>query len=65
MVIKNIKGLVQVRDNTLDWVSGAEMKSLPSIDNSYLHIEGDKIISFGPMCDCPATNDETIDATGR
>lgn len=66
MLIKNIKSLVQVRDNTMDWVSGADMQSLPAIDNSYLHIEGDKILSYGSMNNCLVTNDEEIiDATGK
>jgi imidazolonepropionase len=66
MLIKNIKSLVQVRDNTMDWVSGADMQNLPSIDNSYLHIEDDKILSYGSMNNCPVANDEEIiDATGK
>ncbi|RLD20833.1 MAG: imidazolonepropionase [Bacteroidetes bacterium] len=66
MLIKNIKSLVQVRDNTMDWVSGADMQSLPAIDNSYLHIDGDKILSYGSMNNCLVTNDEEIiDATGK
>lgn len=66
MLIKNIKSLLQVRDNAMDWVSGSDMQVLPSIDNSYLHIVGDKIMSFGSMADCPANiDDEIIDASGR
>lgn len=66
MIIKNIKSLIQVRENTMDWVSGTEMKTLPSQDNGYLQIDGDKIIGFGPMVDCPVTtNEEIIDATDR
>ena len=65
MLIKNIKSLVQVRENAMDWVSGADMQTLPTLENSYLHIEEDKIISYGPMADCPANNDhEIIDASG-
>jgi imidazolonepropionase len=66
MVIKNIKSLVQVRDNAMAWVSGAEMQALPSIDNSYLHVEGGKIIAYGHMAECPATEGEKfIDASDR
>ena len=65
MIIKNIKSLIQVRDNTIDWVSGTDMQILPSLDNSFLHLDGNKIIAFGPMADCPlASNEEIIDATG-
>jgi len=50
----------------MDWVSGADMQSLPAIDNSYLHIDGDKILSYGSMNNCLVTNDEEIiDATGK
>lgn len=66
MLIKNIKSLIQLRENTMDWVSGADMQILPSLDNSYLQIDDDKIVAFGPMADCPPDNDqEIIDATGR
>ena len=50
----------------MDWVSGTDMQTLPSLDNSYLQIDGDKIVAFGSMADCPVVNDEEIiDATGR
>ena len=66
MLIQNIKSLIQLRDNTMDWVSGTDMQTLPSLDNSYLQIDGDKIVAFGSMADCPVVNDEEIiDATGR
>jgi imidazolonepropionase len=66
MLIKNIKSLIQLRDNTMDWVSGSAMQTLPSLDNSYLQIAGEKIVAFGPMADCPvANNEEIIDATDR
>ncbi|RLD23224.1 MAG: imidazolonepropionase [Bacteroidetes bacterium] len=65
MIIKNIKGLLQVRGNTIDWVSGTEMASLPTIDDAYIQFNGDSIAAFGPMSDCPETEDEdVIDATG-
>ena len=49
----------------MDWVSGANMQILPSLDNSFLQLKEDKIIAFGAMADCPlTTNEEIIDATG-
>ncbi len=66
MLIKNIKSLIQVRDNTIAWVAGTDMQVLPSLDNSYLQTKGDKIISFGSMTECPgSTDDEIIDASGK
>lgn len=49
----NIKELLQVRKNTIDKVSGAEMAILPSLKNAFLLLENDLIKDFGPMEDCP------------
>lgn len=66
ILIKNIKGLVQVREHSLKWVAGADMANLPVIEGAYLHIQGDKIADYGPMADMPSINAaENIDATGR
>lgn len=66
MLIKNIKSLLQVRSNLSEWVSGAAMQELPSIEDAYLRIGGDLIVDFGKMTDCPGpTNREVVyDATG-
>ena len=65
-LIINIKELLQVRDNYIDKVSGAEMGILPKIDNAFLLIENNIIADFGSMSDCPNIKaDETIDATGK
>ncbi|ESU28229.1 imidazolonepropionase [Flavobacterium limnosediminis JC2902] len=66
ILIKNIKELLQVRENTIDKVSGAEMAVLPKIDNAFLVIENDRIADFGTMHNCPNdTFDQVIDATGK
>lgn len=66
LLIKNIKELLQVRENTIEKVSGAEMSVLPKIDNAFLVIENNQIADFGPMNDCPNTTfDQIIDATGK
>ncbi len=66
ILFKNIKELVQVRTANLSFVSGKEMKELPTIKNAYLLIENDRIVDFGSMDDCPLTQtDEIIDATGK
>jgi imidazolonepropionase len=65
ILIKNIKGLVQVRDIAVMTVSGAEMRHLPVLDDAYLLIEEGKIKSYGAMSDAPDRAAEVIDATGR
>ncbi len=66
ILFKNIKELVQVRTETISFVSGADMKTLPTINNAFLLIEDDKIIDFGEMSICPHINDaEIVDASGR
>jgi len=65
-LIINIKELLQVRENTIDKVSGSEMAILPTIKNAYLLITNDTIAAFGSMEDCPKINvDKTIDASGK
>ena len=65
-LIINIKELVQIRETTIDKVSGANMKILPSIKNAFILIEGDFIADYGLMENLPKINvDETIDATGK
>ena len=66
LLFKNIKELVQVRENSIAFVSGEEMKELPSIKNAYLLVKNGLIADFGTMDECPQTKvEKTIDATGR
>lgn len=66
ILIQNIKELLQVREENINKVSGAEMAVLPKIDNAFLLLENDKITDFGPMESCPnIIVDETIDATSK
>ncbi|MTI20464.1 imidazolonepropionase [Fulvivirga sp. RKSG066] len=66
ILIKNIKGLVQVRENTKNWIAGSAMADLPVLENAYLLTENDKIKAFGLMEAMPEINaDEIIDASGR
>ena len=65
-LIINIKELLQVRETSIDKVSGSEMAILPTIKNAYLLIENDLIAAFGSMDNCPKINaDKTIDANGK
>ncbi|WP_445452393.1 imidazolonepropionase [Flavobacterium sp. 25HG05S-40] len=62
----NIKELLQIRETSIEKVSGEAMAVLPSIKNAFLLIENDTIIDFGPMENCPKINaDKTIDASGK
>ena len=65
-LITDIKELLQVRENQVKKVSGAEMKVLPSIKNAYLLIENDRISDFGPMESLKSrTADRVIRANGK
>lgn len=62
----NIKELLQVRETHVDKVSGAEMATLPALQNAYLLIEDNLISGFGAMENLPEVADATvIDATGK
>ncbi len=68
ILIKNIKKLVQVEEPTTLprlVVKGEAMRHLPSIDNSWLLIDGDKIGDFGKMESCPDSAGTIIDAEGK
>lgn len=65
VLIKNIKSLVQVEETPRRMVKGAEMSHLPTIENAFLLIEGERIADFGAMNNCPSDADEIIDATGK
>jgi len=66
LLFKNIKELIQVRNNEVSFVSGEEMKILPTLKNAFLLVENGLIVDFGLMKDCPkAHKNKTIDATGK
>ncbi|MBR9757782.1 MAG: imidazolonepropionase [Algicola sp.] len=66
ILIKNIKELLQVRENNVTLVKGADMKTLPTLKNAYVLIEHDTIVEYGSMADLGETEAETtIDATGK
>lgn len=65
-LIINIKELLQIRETSIEKVSGKEMAILPSIKNAFLLLKNDVIADFGPMENCPKISaDKTIDATGK
>ena len=62
----NIKELIQVRDISVEKVSGIDMSILPTIKNAFLMIEDEIIINFGTMEKLGNTKaDSIIDVTGR
>ncbi|GGI57374.1 imidazolonepropionase [Winogradskyella haliclonae] len=66
ILIKNIKQLVQVHENSVTIVKGKDMKTLPILENAYLYIQDDTIVEFGTMDFCKGIDAETIiDATGK
>jgi len=65
-LIIDIKELVQIREKSIQKVSGSEMKTLPGIKNAFLIIKDDLIFDFGEMQDLPKINaDNIIDAEGK
>lgn len=65
-ILINIKELLQVRETSIEKVSGKEMSVLPKIDNAFLIINEDKIEDFGEMKNCPDLNNfEVIDVEGK
>ncbi len=65
-LFKNIKELVQVRTEKINFVAGADMKVLPTIKNAFLLVDDSKIKEFGEMSICPNISDaEIVDASGR
>tara|TARA_B100000780_G_scaffold153775_1_gene107497 strand:- start:1877 stop:3109 length:1233 start_codon:yes stop_codon:yes gene_type:complete len=62
----NIKELIQVRDKSVDKVSGKDMSVLPTIKNAFLLIENEIISDFGSMEKLGITKADTIiDVTGK
>lgn len=65
ILIKNIKGLVQVRTETLQPLRGAEMGNLPILENAFLVIHNGRIADFGKMKDLTDHSARNvIDASG-
>jgi imidazolonepropionase len=66
ILIKNIKALVQVREQSVDLVAGKAMAELPVIYNAFLTIKDGLISGFGGMDNLISENaDQVIDASGR
>lgn len=64
-LFKNIKELLQVREEPLAYVAGAAMKELPTIKDAFLLVEDGIIVDFGPMKQCPKGADKIIYANDQ
>lgn len=69
LLIKNIKGLVQVGENIPKMLKGEQMSVLPIIENAFLALEDGMVVAYGSMDDWGGIEDwrdlEIIDATGK
>jgi len=67
IIIKNIKGLVQVETMPVEYVSGPDMSDMRIINNAWLYIKDGLIESFGSMNSYPGdiSGVKLIDATGK
>lgn len=66
ILITNIKGLVQVRENTPHFLAGIEMAHLPVLSNAFLYLKDECICDYGTMDHLPSISaSQTIDASGR
>lgn len=66
ILIKNIRQLVQVRENAPERVAGKAMSELPILEDAWLAIDNGLIADYGSMSDFPGISDwnelEVIDA---
>jgi imidazolonepropionase len=67
ILIKNIKGLVQVREKTSGPLRGKDMGNLPVLSNAFLIINDGKLVDYGTTDQLPldVTARQTLNATGR
>ena len=56
ILITNIRQLVQVHKKNVTLLKGKEMRELPVLENSYVYIEHDTIIEYGPCLIAMALN---------
>jgi len=66
ILIKNIKGLVQVRDTAPPILAGKAMAGLPVLEQAFLCIKDGRITAYGKQENMPDIRaDQVIDATGK
>jgi len=66
LLFTNIKNLLQVREASVEKLSGPEMKELPCISNAWILTDNGKIADYGKMQSMPKIKaDKVIDLTGK
>ncbi len=69
ILIRNIKGLVQASEVLPTVIKGAEMATIPIIENAFVALEDSEVVGYGPMEDLNGIDDwrdlEVIDGEGR
>ncbi len=65
LLVRNIRTLVSAENTPRHIVRGAEMASLPVVNDAWLLAENGRIAAFGTMDNCPERADTVLDATGR
>jgi len=64
LLIKNTT-LVQVREPSVTILKGKTIKELPILENAWIRCQGDQILDFGTMDNCPPDQDHIIEAKSR
>ena len=65
LLIKNIKSLLQVNRGSTPFVKGEGMAELPSLESAFLLLKDGLIKDYGLMSQCPDSEGEVIDASGK
>lgn len=67
ILLVNIKSLINVREDIKEPLRGGEMNILPSVEDAFLLIEGEKIVDYGKMSElsCETISDKVIDVSGK
>lgn len=66
IIIKNIKQIVGIQNNSTKKLNGDKMSILNTIDNAFLIIENESISNYGKMEEVPSGNfDTVIDASNK
>lgn len=65
LILTHIKQLIGVTTSSTRPKRGEEQSQVSSIENAYLIVKDGKIEKFGAMQDCPETQLQKVDCTGR
>lgn len=65
LILKNIKQLIGITENSNQPKAGKSQGELSTIDNAYVVIKNGIIDDFGPMHECPSTHLTEHDCSGK